>query len=48
MTLDPADTRIAGLHHDLPLGPEQHVHARAELDQADALAGRDAVARLSC
>ena len=46
ITLEPAETRIAGLDRDLPLGPEQHVHARAELDQPDALAGRHAVARL--
>ena len=45
ITLEPADTRMAGLDYDLPFGPEQHVHARAELDQADALAGGDVVAR---
>ena len=46
MTLDPALTRISGLNHDFPLRSQQHVHARTELDQADAFARRHTVARL--
>src|SRR5512142_1169510 len=37
---------LAGRHRDLPLRPEQDVHARPELDQPDALAFFDPVADL--
>ena len=37
---------LSGAHRDLPFGSEQHIHARAELDQADALARRHAIAGL--
>src|SRR5579862_2662807 len=33
----------ARLDHDFPFGSEEHVHARAKLDEADALASGDCV-----
>src|SRR5262249_22410221 len=37
---------LSGPHRDLPFGPEQYIHSRAEPHQTDALAGRYRVARL--
>src|SRR3974390_3541580 len=42
----PSLNTLAGANPDLPLRSEKHVHARAELDQADALATRHLIARL--
>ena len=42
--LEPPATRSPGLHGDLPFGAEEDIHARAEFDEADALAFRDVVA----
>src|ERR1017187_5640303 len=37
---------IANVHGDVPLGTEEHIHARSEFNQADAFAGLDGVAPL--